>query len=84
MLNKQTEVTTRNRKKLSSRERDIDLISEEEVQAAIIAVYGQPILISDQNMAAKRICQLLGFGRVSLIMETKVNQQIQKLMSPSK
>ena len=83
-LNKQTEVTTRNRKKLSSRERDIDLISEEEVQAAIIAVYGQPILISDQNMAAKRICQLLGFGRVSLIMETKVNQQIQKLMSPSK
>jgi len=82
-LPEQSEVEARNRDPLSGRERNLDLICQQEVQAAITAVYEQPAVVTDLSAAAKQICRLLGFGRVSSEMEEQVGQQIQQLQEQS-
>jgi hypothetical protein len=82
-LPEQSEVKARNRDPLSGRERNLDLICQQEVQAAITAVYEQPAVVTDLSAAAKQICRLLGFGRVSSEMEELLGQQIQQLQEQS-
>ena len=43
------------------------------------SVYSQPSEVSDLSSAAKRICRLFGFGRVSSEMEKQIGQRIQQL-----
>ena len=79
----QSEVKARNRDPLSGRERNLDLICQQELQAVTTAVYEQPAVVTDLSAAAKQICRLLGFGRVSSEMEEQLGQQIQQLQKQS-